>query len=184
MDGRRARGGAQDEQRRDHSDVQNDDLLEGERVGDLQEHERQPGRGRTETEAPARARARRRAASAEAASALRAEQGAARDRTEPLHGMQPVAVGVADVVDQVGGARGEAEGGERGSRLQPAAPVAEPDREQQPGEEQQVLQPLANANRRRDQQDAAAPHRADELWTRAEALIRNGTRAEAVRDRP
>ena len=64
------------------------------------------------------------------------------DRTGPLHGVQPVGGGVADVVHQVRGARGGAVGDERCDRLEPAPAVAELRREHDPREEQEVLRPL------------------------------------------
>ena len=68
--------------------------------------------------------------------------------------MLPVGVDVAEVVDEVGGARRRAVRDERGHRLEPAGRVAELGREDDPGEEEQVLQPLP-----RPQRDERGPQR-------------------------
>src|SRR3954449_613995 len=68
--------------------------------------------------------------------------------------MLPVGVDVAKIVDEVGGARCGAVGDERGYRLEPAGPGAELGREDDAGEEEQVLQPLP-----RPQCDERGPQR-------------------------
>ena len=61
--------------------------------------------------------------------------------------MQAVVRRVADVVDEVARARGGAVRGEGGERLAPASWIAELRREDDPGEEEQVLRPLPRAQR-------------------------------------
>ena len=61
--------------------------------------------------------------------------------------MQAVVLSVAHVVHEVGGARGRAVGDERRRGLDPAQRVPDLRREDEPGEEQQVLRPLARPHR-------------------------------------
>ena len=69
------------------------------------------------------------------------------DRTGTLDGVCPVMLHIADVVDEVTRARGRAVGAEGGQGLAPARGVAELCREDDPGEEKEVLRPLAGAER-------------------------------------
>src|SRR5213078_2217394 len=71
----------------------------------------------------------------------------ARDRPRALHRMETVVRGVTDVVDEIARARRGAVRGERGKRLAPAREVAELRGEDDSCEQEQVLRPLAWAQR-------------------------------------
>src|SRR5439155_19423696 len=69
------------------------------------------------------------------------------NRTSTLDRVRSVMFRVADVVDEVARARGRAVRAEGGQRFAPAREVAELRGEDDPGEEEEVLRPLAGAER-------------------------------------
>src|SRR5439155_10342210 len=82
----------------------------------------------------------------------------------PLHRMPAVVLHVAHVVQEVGRARRRAVAGEYRERIEPAPAVAELRREDDPGEEEQVLRPLTRAQRNeRGPNGAAAPGQIDDV---------------------
>jgi len=71
--------------------------------------------------------------------------------------MDAVMLAVAQVVDQVGSARERAVGAEGRKRLAPADGVAELRREDDPGEDEQVLRPLPRPQRNHGGAESRAP---------------------------
>ncbi len=74
-------------------------------------------------------------------------QRAARDRAPALVGVAAVVLDVAQVVEQVAGTRDRAEGDEGHQDVGDGAGLVEAPREDDPGEDQDVLHPLLRAQR-------------------------------------
>ena len=164
VDGDRPGCRADHEQRRDDEHVDDHDVLEPQRVRGLEDDEREQARDRPWPE-------RGRDPDRDRGEHTGEDEGGARaeltpgDRAAPLDRVQPVGIHVAHVVDEVGGARRGTVCGEGRERLEPAHSVAELGGEDDPGEEEQVLQPLSRTERhkRGAQWRAAARQLGD--WT-------------------
>ena len=143
MDVHRHRSGCgpDHEEPTDRRHVEQDDVLQPERVRGLQgeeaeqQHERPDAEDRGERDRHCDEDERR-----PHGGPLR--QLAARDRPQPLHRMPPVEIGVAQVVQQVRGARGGAVGDEGDERLHPLLPHADLRCEDDACENERVLRPL------------------------------------------
>ena len=84
---------------------------------------------------------------------------AARHGPKALDRVEPVGVGVADVVDEVRSARRRAVRDEGGDRRDPAARIAELSGEDDPREQEEVLRPLARAQRDEHRDERCTPRR-------------------------
>ena len=134
--------GADDEEPGDRHHVDEHHVLERRRVRDLERDEagQQRHRGRAQE-----GRAADRSGGEKARGGERRpwRELATRKRPPPLHRVAAVVLDVPHVVDEVRGARGGAVDGERGQRLEPTAGVPDLRGEDDAGEEEQVLRPLA-----------------------------------------
>ena len=144
---RRSRRRADDEQPADRHHVEQHDVLERERVRRPEARRRCRGTGSTASPSGATSSTAEKSSTAASASAQPWRKLAARDRPRALDRMHAVVRRVADVVDEVARARRRAVRGEGGERLAPAGEVAELRREDDPGEEEQVLRPLPRPQR-------------------------------------
>src|SRR5262245_28594111 len=144
--GRSARDGTDDEQRGDDEDIEQDDVLELQRVRELKGKERrdQAQREQVECDADPERKEREDACRSER---QRRRNLAAGDRTGSLDRMEPIEGSVADIVHEVGGARRSAERGEAGNGLGPAHRVTDPGPEDDSREDEEVLDPLSGTQR-------------------------------------
>ena len=98
MDRRGTGGRTQNEETRDHHHVEHEDVLEGERVGELQEHE--PGQEEDERKPDSQPNSGRDGEQrARRPECEPRRECSPRDGAQPLDRMRPIAVRVADVVD-------------------------------------------------------------------------------------
>jgi len=147
----RPRGRPDHEEAGDREHVERRDVLDAEAVARLEREEGDDHPGDAKAERRRHEQGRDREARGDA----RREPGRQRPRRHgpvALHRMEPVLGRVAHVVDEVRGARRKAERREAGEGVDPAAGVAELRGEEDPGEDEQVLQPLPRA--RRDEERA------------------------------
>jgi hypothetical protein len=121
-------------------------VLEAGRVRGLEPEERGHERGRPRTQQCGRRKRGESECHCEADSGA-GGQLAARDRPQAFDRMIAVVDGVAHVVDEVGGARRSAVRAEGGDRLAPARGIPDLRGEDDAGEQEQVLRPLARAQR-------------------------------------